>query len=292
MSKLPAFQFYPGDWRKDPSLNVCSRFACGLLIDLLCVCFESACRGALVLPSGVPMSRDQIFRAVCRGETREEFETALNELIDAGVMKVHDSGYLYNSRMVRDEEVRQGRVEAGSKGGSKRQANSKQTLKQTSSKPEANTQANHQAKRGSSSSSSTSVIKGGFDPPTVEQVRDYCQERKNDIDAQAFVDHYTANGWMRGKNKIKDWRACVRTWEQTRKTQSGQLELDDWPDVLSAIKRTYQPDIKNRSDVAAVLSEDQFRAAESVGLARIANCDQFDKLTPSAYRSARRANHA
>ena len=190
-------------------------------------------------------------------------------------------------RMVNDEKIRDIRKNAGKKGGNPNLLNQKV-------KPEVNQNPTTRVKQNPtpSSSSSTSVIKGGFDPPTVEQVRDYCRERKNDIDAQAFVDHYTANGWMRGKNKIKDWRACVRTWEQTRKTQSGQLELDDWPDVLSAIKRTYQPDIKNRADVAAVLSEDQFRAAESVGLARIANCDQFDKLTPSAYRSARRANHA
>ena len=58
--------------------------------------------------------------------------------------------------------------------------------------------------------------KGRFTPPTVEQVRAYCQERGNEIDAQYFVDYYEANGWTRGKSnvKIKDWKACVRTWEK------------------------------------------------------------------------------
>ncbi len=56
-----------------------------------------------------------------------------------------------------------------------------------------------------------------FAPPTVEEVKTYCQERKNGIDPQAFVDHYQASGWVRGKTKIKDWRACVRTWEKNRK---------------------------------------------------------------------------
>ena len=52
-----------------------------------------------------------------------------------------------------------------------------------------------------------------FTPPTIEQVRLYCQERKNSVNAIKFVSHYETTGWIRGKNKIKDWKACVRTWE-------------------------------------------------------------------------------
>lgn len=52
-----------------------------------------------------------------------------------------------------------------------------------------------------------------FTPPSLEEVILYCRERKNSVEANKFIDHYEANGWMRGKNKIKDWKACVRTWE-------------------------------------------------------------------------------
>jgi hypothetical protein len=51
-------------------------------------------------------------------------------------------------------------------------------------------------------------------PPSLEAVKNYCAERKNGIDPQRFIDYYQAIGWMRGKSKVKDWRACVRTWEQ------------------------------------------------------------------------------
>jgi hypothetical protein len=54
-----------------------------------------------------------------------------------------------------------------------------------------------------------------FIPPSVEEVRIYCQERSNGIDAQSFVDFYSAKGWMIGKNKMKDWKAAVRTWEKS-----------------------------------------------------------------------------
>jgi hypothetical protein len=56
-----------------------------------------------------------------------------------------------------------------------------------------------------------------FSPPTLEEVAAYCAERKNTVNAQRFVDHYTANGWRVGKNPMKDWRAAVRSWEQREK---------------------------------------------------------------------------
>jgi hypothetical protein len=56
---------------------------------------------------------------------------------------------------------------------------------------------------------------GRFAPPSVEQVAEYCRERGNGVDAQLFVDHYTANGWkVSGKTPMKDWKASVRTWEK------------------------------------------------------------------------------
>ena len=60
-----------------------------------------------------------------------------------------------------------------------------------------------------------------FVPPTLEQVREYCQERRNGVDAERFVNYYTSKGWLVGKAKMKDWKAAVRTWEQNWK-QGGQ----------------------------------------------------------------------
>ena len=54
-----------------------------------------------------------------------------------------------------------------------------------------------------------------FIPPTLEDVQAYCKERKNDVDAERFINHYTSNGWLVGRNKMKDWKAAVRTWERS-----------------------------------------------------------------------------
>lgn len=55
-----------------------------------------------------------------------------------------------------------------------------------------------------------------FHPPTVEEVKAYCLERKNSVDAQRFVDFYASKGWKVGNQPMKDWRAAVRTWERDR----------------------------------------------------------------------------
>jgi hypothetical protein len=51
--------------------------------------------------------------------------------------------------------------------------------------------------------------------PTLEEIKSYCRERKNQVNPQTFIDHYLSNGWLVGKNKMKDWKAAVRKWEQS-----------------------------------------------------------------------------
>lgn len=51
-----------------------------------------------------------------------------------------------------------------------------------------------------------------FVAPTEEEVRQYCLEKDYTLDAQRFVDFYECKGWMVGKNKMKNWKAAVRTW--------------------------------------------------------------------------------
>jgi uncharacterized protein YdaU (DUF1376 family) len=79
--------------------------------------------------------------------------------------------------------------------------------------------------------------KGGqrFTPPTLSEVIDYCNQRANSIDPQRFVDHYSANGWMRGKNKIKDWKACIRTWEQNDKESLSNKVVETYDQTVQRL---------------------------------------------------------
>lgn len=58
---------------------------------------------------------------------------------------------------------------------------------------------------------------GRFAPPSIEEVSNYCKERKNGISAEGFVNYYESKGWVVGKTKMKNWRAAVRTWENRDK---------------------------------------------------------------------------
>lgn len=68
-----------------------------------------------------------------------------------------------------------------------------------------------------------------FVPPSLDEVRAYCAERGNGVDPNAWMDHYTAKGWMVGKNRMVDWKAAVRTWEhgdgkrRTQRTDFGSV---------------------------------------------------------------------
>jgi hypothetical protein len=65
-----------------------------------------------------------------------------------------------------------------------------------------------------------------FTPPRLEEVEEFCQERRNGIDAQRFVDFYAAKGWMVGKNKMVCWRSAVRTWEGKNRNTSSLAVKD------------------------------------------------------------------
>ena len=62
---------------------------------------------------------------------------------------------------------------------------------------------------------------GRFTPPTLEQVTEYCQERKNGVNPVKWYNYYLSNGWKVGKNPMKDWKAAVRTWEVGNKGGDG-----------------------------------------------------------------------
>ena len=59
-----------------------------------------------------------------------------------------------------------------------------------------------------------------FSKPTLEEINQYCLERNNGINAEAFYDFYESKDWYVGKNKMKDWKACVRTWERREETKA------------------------------------------------------------------------
>ena len=86
-----------------------------------------------------------------------------------------------------------------------------------------------------SSSNSTTINKNKvitihnkyFNKPTILEVENYCILRKNNIDAEAFVSFYDSKGWMIGKNKMKDWKKAVITWEKREYKKPTMSKIDN-----------------------------------------------------------------
>lgn len=73
----------------------------------------------------------------------------------------------------------------------------------------------------------TETARAIFLPPTISEVKEYCEKRKNGISPEQFVNFYQSKGWMIGKNKMKDWKAAVRTWEIQNRKNNGNNQTSD-----------------------------------------------------------------
>ena len=131
------------------------------------------------------------------------------------------------------EEICKQRAENGRKGGEAAAENKQTTAKDSKSK--------QKVAKGSKSKQTIAEVteyeyesdndlykkknikKEKFEPPTVEQVREYCQKRKNNVDPEKFVDFYKSKGWKVGNQPMKDWMAAVRTWEKSETARSGTI---------------------------------------------------------------------
>lgn len=76
-----------------------------------------------------------------------------------------------------------------------------------------------------------------FIKPTIDEIKDYCLERKNNVIAQKFYDYYEARGWKLKTGVMKDWKACVRTWEGNDfKPNQNNFTNNDTPSFLSSFQ--------------------------------------------------------
>lgn len=116
------------------------------------------------------------------------------------------------------------------------------------------------------SSASTTTKRKRFEKPTLSEIKEYCIERNNNVDAQHFYDYYESNGWKVGKNSMKNWQAAVRTWEknsytnttkQTKKTNTEQT-LDAIYKVMNESEVEYGESGCNGSNSVATINDTKF----------------------------------
>lgn len=244
--KLPAIQFYPGDWHKDQGVQALDLAQRGAWFELLLMMHDSEERGVLLV-NGQPMPDAVIARRL--GLDNQNANQILTTLLTYGVASRREAdGALFCRRMVKDEKLRQVRTEAGKKGGNPQLLNqaAKQTLttgdKQiptpsfsssiTTSIGEG--EAAHAAplaptskKSAKKSSGSPSLLERGpggevNGRPTLAEVQAYAAtlpagSADTQAEAAAFFDHFESNGWrVGGKTPMVNWQAAFRGWLRRR----------------------------------------------------------------------------
>lgn len=172
-------------------------------------------------------------------------------LADSGLFQISDDGTWSSNRVKEEvefqEESKKRAAENGRKGGINRAINAGQTLrnpqaplKQPLSNPQAlsSTLPNHtlpsniplsvSKETSSPTGKSVSPSSSKFQKPTLEEVKAYCKERHNSVNAEDFINYYDSVGWIVGKGKhMKDWKASVRTWEKDTKAPAPRKDLSD-----------------------------------------------------------------
>lgn len=244
--KLPAFQFYPADWRKDPGVQSLDFETRGVWFEMLCLMHESEQRGVLLL-NGRPMPVEALARLL--GLDNQKTTTALTTLTTYGVARVRpEDGAIYSKRMVNDEKLRQIRKDAGSKGGNP------VLVKQKSTTPD-----NQNPTPSSSSSSSNTPLPPK--PPALPSLGLEVETTPSPISPEqaeigSWFNRRPTTPWS--EKELKAWAKVPKPidpddWQALRwfYTQSGcgylrrdiQTLLNNWSGEIDRAKN-FQPDRK------------------------------------------------
>lgn len=205
--KRPAFQFYPGDWLKDPALRSVSLAARGLWMDLLCLMHESPRRGYLQHANGKPLTLEQIARMT--GCSTEEASRLLRELEYSGVFSCTEHGVIYSRRMVRDEQRRLKCAEAGKKGGNPVLLRTQDKTLKGEVKGRVKGGVKPKLTPSSSSSSSTSVNHSGTNTHTLLQALEHTLGPQRARECACVLQEWFAWLEQRGKPPLDEAQQAV-----------------------------------------------------------------------------------
>lgn len=184
--KLPAFQFYPSDWKSDIKVQSLEFHDRGIWFEMLCLMHESEQRGKLVM-NGKSMERKMIARLI--GTDLRTLNKSLDILISAGVAYVDEAGVIFNRRMVNDEKLRLVRMEAGSQGGNPALLNQKDNQKD-----------NQTVKQNPTPSSSSSISLTNNSVGVVEGAKIFDLFRKQYPGTKRSLETEFSNFQMKHKN--------------------------------------------------------------------------------------------
>jgi len=222
--ELPYFRFTASEWLTD-DISEESYEAKGLFIDVLSYYWFKDC----------VLTKERLFKKFS-GAT-----ILLEALFELEIIKVNTEDFVQINFLDLQYDIlsekRKKRQKSGKLGGLAKSSNATAKRKQKPSyKDKDKDKENNKDKR-----------EKGFTPPTQKEVWIYAQEKGfNNFDSSRFVDFYASKGWMVGRTKMKDWKACVRNWvaRDTTKTSNqpktfAERENDNLTNIINQIQGDY-----------------------------------------------------
>lgn len=206
--------------------------------------------GKLVVNDRIPYNAEML--ASVTGHQIGTVKQALSIFKDLGLIDVLENGAIYmldiqnfigkgSSEADRKREYRQ-RIETDR---TNVQTNLRQISEKSPPEIEIELEIEKKIEKEINSSASTTTKRKRFEKPTLSEIKAYCIERGNKVDAQHFYDYYESNGWKVGKNSMKNWQAAVRTWEKNSYTNTTkQTKKTNTEQTLDAIYK-----VMNESEV-------------------------------------------
>ena len=162
------------------------------------------------------------------GVAIDRLSAILNTLVKIDLFSVCEHGNYYSPRMLKHKKEIQQYSEYGKKGAEIRWKNKGAITSLLAPAMQLNNIKRNNIKE-------QNII------PTIENVKNYCIERKNNVDPEKWFDFYSAKGWMIGKNKMKDWKAAVRTWEKNEYDKTKENDLGE-------VVRKYEREKEKKND--------------------------------------------
>ncbi len=161
--------------------------------------------------------------AMAIGVTVEKLKMVVDTCLEEKLFKANGDSFwseAVKSRREKLEGIRKVRAEVGHLGGIK--SKGKAIGKQLPSKTEAKISKGKESKGKDIKGNTNTKKNNTFIKPSFAEITSYCQERNNQVDPATFRDYYESNGWMVGRNKMKDWKATVRYWERNQRKPVGK----------------------------------------------------------------------
>ena len=188
MSKYPAFLFYTSDFLTGTAFLTNEQI--GKYIRLLCHQHQN----------GHLKEKDML--KICLAYDEDVFEK----------FEKDENGLFFNVRL--DEEIYKRKAYSESR----RNNRKKKEVKQEDMLIISETYVEHMENENENEIESKKENRNVFKKPTIIEI----QNEFPNFDAEYFFNYYESNGWMRGKTKIKDWKATVRTWQKNNYNKQTQ----------------------------------------------------------------------